>query len=243
MKKSLFIILFLMLFIVLYGCSAADTSINDEIGNLIKINVYVNDIKVNTPVYKNNSSPPVDGPDNVGDFVLLKPVCEALGATYKLNDNSISLTYKNDEFIIEKTFFNSTNYWVIEDVVYVSFSSIRYAMDGSLKQDDYRSMYLYTKDFERLDIPSTLEECYAVLDKELDVKTKNAIKNSSIDDLIEYHFGLGTWIRNNWIYPANDRIEKVFLEAGFDHPDDMSQEIIVGYHYYLNGQPYEIKAR
>jgi len=246
LKKSapfIIAILTIVFAIGLFGCSETNTSINEEIGRSIKIDVYVNDVKVQTPVYKNKTAPPVDGPDNVGDYVLLEPVCEALGATFELKGESIIIQYKNDEYIIEKTFMERPCFWVVDNVIYVKFSSIRYAMDGSLKQDDYKSMYLYTKDFERPDIPATLDECYKALDKELDTKTKNAIKKSSVEDLIEYHFSLGLWIRNNWIYPANNKIEKVFLDAGFDHPDDMSSEIIIGYHYYLNNLPYEIKAK
>ena len=83
---------------------------------------------------------------------------------------------------------------------------------------------------------------YKALDNELDDETKNAIKESNVDDLIKYHFGLGTWIRNNWIYPTTEKIAKVFLDADIAHPDDMSHEIILGYHYYLNNIPYEIKS-
>ncbi|MDR0767715.1 MAG: hypothetical protein LBE57_04680 [Methanosarcinales archaeon] len=93
---------------------------------------------------------------------------------------------------------------------------------------------------ERLDIPATLDDCYKALDYLLDEEIKEEIKNKSTDELFLYHFGLGMWIRNNWIYPApNSRITKVFLDLGYDHPDDMSHEIIRGYHYYLNDIPYE----
>ena len=96
-------------------------------------------------------------------------------------------------------------------------------------------------DFTRTDIPATLEECYAALDTLLDEATKEDIKTSSGDELIgNYHFGLGMWIRNNWIYPAADKIAKVFLDAGIDHPDDMSSIILEGYRSYLNGLAYEI---
>ena len=186
-------------------------------------------------------SPPVEGPDNVSDYVLLKPVCEAMKATFKLNDSSIKIKYKGKKYTISQP-FNEPCFWVVDDNVYVEFSSIRYAMDGTLKQDDYKSMYLYTKDFARPDIPATLDECYKALDKELDEKTKNEIKNAGVEDLSKYHFGLGQWIRNNWIYATEDRISKFFLDKGIKHPDDMSSIIITGYYYYLNNAPYNFEA-
>ena len=229
---------------VLPCCSGTETSVSDEIGKLIKIDVYVNDIKVETPVYKNETYAPIAGPHNVSDYVLLEPICESIGAFYTLNDDSITITYKNEDyFISEISGLDTNNYWIIDDIIYIEFSAIRVATNGSLKQDDYKSMYLYTRDFERLDIPATLEECYKALDEELDSKSKNAIKNSSIDDLIQYHFSLGMWIRNNWIYPSDNRIAKVFRDAGFGHPDDISYEIVLAYHYYLNNIDYEINPK
>ena len=49
-------------------------------------------------------------------------------------------------------------------------------------------------------------------------------------DPIEYHFTLGMWIRNNWIYQQEeeDRTEMTFFEA-----DDLSMKIIEYYQRYL----------
>ena len=91
-----------------------------------------------------------------------------------------------------------------------------------------------SKDFERKDIPANLNECYTKLDNILNNREKRKIKNTSKDDLIDYHFSLGLWIRNNWIRPSNSRIKNVFLEKGIKDPDTMSTEIIEGYHNYLS---------
>jgi len=58
-------------------------------------------------------------------------------------------------------------------------------------------------------------------------------------DLSATHFGLGLWIRNNWIYPSpySNIAHKLFI-VGVRHPDDMSSIIINGYHRYLNDIPY-----
>ena len=95
-------------------------------------------------------------------------------------------------------------------------------------------------DYEK-NIPATMSDCYKALDQLLDTNQKEDIKKiENMDGLYVYHFSLGLWIRNNWIYPTDDRIARVFLDLGFFHPDDMSQEIIRGYYYYLNNIPYEI---
>ena len=47
---------------------------NDIIGRKVNIDVYVNDIKIETDVYKNRKSPSVQGPDNLSDYVKLKPI-------------------------------------------------------------------------------------------------------------------------------------------------------------------------
>jgi len=224
----------------LYGCGGKNTSINDEIGNLVKIDVYVNDVKVDTPVHKNNKETGYIGAYNLGDYVLLKPVCEVIGATYEVKDDYIVIMHNNEAFKVEKSFIDQSRFWIIDGNVYIQFRSIRYAIDGSLKQDGNKGIYLYTKDYIRLDIPATLDECYKALDKELDFLTKQLIKNTKVENLGIHHFGTGLWIRNNWIYPGNNRIDKVFRDAGIYEPDEMSYEIIKGYHHYLNGLPYEI---
>jgi len=85
-----------------------------------------------------------------------------------------------------------------------------------------------------LNIPTSLTECFKQLDLLLLPEDIETIKNSELDDLGLYHFGLGLWIRNNWIYPNDSELGKVFISAGFRHPDYMSQYIIEGYYNYLN---------
>ena len=116
-------------------------------------------------------------------------------------------------------------------------------------------------------IPSTLEECYTALDFNLYQEDKNNIRdagNGNLYRLVSYrldlwdelvakgldpvlldldaaNFGLGMWIRNNWIYKSpHSNIAYKFLLAGVMHPDDMSHFILMGYHLYLNNLPYKI---
>ena len=69
-------------------------------------------------------------------------------------------------------------------------------------------------------IPKTKQEAFAQLDAMLSEEEKSELAKS---DPIDYHFTLGMWIRNNWIYEQNEedvkrlakafRTEMPFLEA------------------------------
>ena len=50
-------------------------------------------------------------------------------------------------------------------------------------------------------IPKTKREAYAQLDEMLSEEDKQAIIES--EDISDFHFSLGLWIRNNWIYPQS----------------------------------------
>ena len=88
-------------------------------------------------------------------------------------------------------------------------------------------------------IPKTKEECFALLDEMLSKEDKKALMEN--DDLFDYHFTLGLWIRNNWIYPLKRVDEKKFMEMFVEdkrsllyiHPDSMSSVIIEKYVEYL----------
>ena len=94
-------------------------------------------------------------------------------------------------------------------------------------------------------IPKTKEECFAQLDAMLSDEDKNELKNS--EDVIRFHFSLGMWIRNNWIYPLSEEERDTFMmmfaddeksEFGFyfSHPDMTSSDIIEKYVEYLKNK-------
>ena len=84
-------------------------------------------------------------------------------------------------------------------------------------------------------IPQTKQEAFALLDEMLSEKDKSELVKS---DPIDYHFSLGMWIRNNWIYEQEEenvkrlanafRIEMLFFDA-----DGLSEKIIEYYQRYL----------
>lgn len=90
-------------------------------------------------------------------------------------------------------------------------------------------------------IPKTKEECFAILDEMLSQKDKDVI--TQMEDTIDLHFGLGMWIRNNWIYPqSNEAVEALLRQFDdeadddmplFIHPDDYSSMILDSYQEYL----------
>lgn len=84
-------------------------------------------------------------------------------------------------------------------------------------------------------IPKTKNEAFAQLDAMLSEEEKSAIM---IGDPIEFHFSLGMWIRNNWIYKQEEedvkRLAKAFrTEMLFFEVDSLSEKIIEYYQRYL----------
>ena len=84
-------------------------------------------------------------------------------------------------------------------------------------------------------IPKTKREAYAQLDEMLSEEDKSAIING---DPFEFHFSLGMWIRNNWIYEQEEADVKHLAELFSESPDfyfadDLSGDIIKGYKRHL----------
>ena len=137
--------------------------------------------------------------------------------------------------------------FIVDGKIYIEFVGIKVATDGglkhgSLKQNDDENMFVYTSDYERLDIPANLDQAYKYFDEDLNAYSIEYIKNSTKHEMMLMHMGLGLWIRNNWIYSSTERIAKAFLEKGITHPDDISGYIIFGYHEYLNNRPSDINS-
>jgi len=96
---------------------------------------------------------------------------------------------------------------------------------------------------EEIYIPTDLEDCFSALDSLLSPEDIQTMKTGSEDDMIQYHFGLGMWIRNNWGLWGGSRLAKWFNNIGINHPDDMSGIILDSYWRYLNGRPIELEEQ
>jgi hypothetical protein len=89
-------------------------------------------------------------------------------------------------------------------------------------------------------IPTDLEDCFLELKKMLPEKTVTEMKSGPEKDMIKYHFGLGTWMRNNWGLWAGSRLRDYLHKLGLRHPDDMSSVILKSFWRHLNGKPLKI---
>ena len=86
-------------------------------------------------------------------------------------------------------------------------------------------------------IPFTKKDAFAKLDAMLSEEDKKIMTKG---DSYEYHFTLGMWIRNNWIYEQNEeyikRLAEIFGDDSlFFEPDDLSDRIIKSYQRHLRG--------
>jgi len=85
-------------------------------------------------------------------------------------------------------------------------------------------------------VPKTQKECFAQLDEMLSETDKKAIAEA--EDIIEYHFTLGLWIRNNWLYDRSEEelesLSKAFdIDAPYFEADDLSSAILEAYQKHL----------
>ena len=84
--------------------------------------------------------------------------------------------------------------------------------------------------------PKTKKESFAQLDEMLSETDKKAIVEA--EDLIEFHFTLGLWIRNNWLYDrSEEELESLSKAFGVDMPffeaDELSSAILEAYKKHL----------
>jgi hypothetical protein len=93
------------------------------------------------------------------------------------------------------------------------------------------------------DPPSDLDDAHARLLRILPAKTIEEMRSGTENDMIRYHHGLGTWIRNEWGLWRGSRLAKYFNEMGVRHPDDMSGIILDTFWDRLHEQPFRLKER
>jgi hypothetical protein len=96
------------------------------------------------------------------------------------------------------------------------------------------------KEAKEVYIPKDLDECFVELKKLLPEKTVDEMKNGAEKDMINYHHGLGTWLRNNWGLWKGSRLSKWFNDKGVQHPDDMSGIIFDSFWRHLNNKPIKL---
>lgn len=89
-------------------------------------------------------------------------------------------------------------------------------------------------------IPVDIEDCFTELNKMLPGELIDKMSEGTESEMINYHHGLGTWIRNNWGLWSDSKLSQYFNSLEIFHPDDMSSIILNSYWKRLNGKPLEI---
>ncbi len=92
-------------------------------------------------------------------------------------------------------------------------------------------------------VPIDFHDALKELDYMLPPEAKSDIKNCTIGDMLSYHHGFGTWIRNSWCLWRGGALADDMKRLGFTHPDDMSGAIFDSYWLKVHGKPIEIKAQ
>src|SRR5690606_10277026 len=101
-----------------------------------------------------------------------------------------------------------------------------------LKEEQTHATNLKADSINHVYIPKDLNDCFIQLNKILKPIDIEKIKSSKG---IDYHMGLGMWIRNNWGLWGGSRLQQYFIKKGYDHPDSMSSIILASYIKWLNG--------
>ncbi len=83
--------------------------------------------------------------------------------------------------------------------------------------------------------PKTAAEAWKRLDKRLTVEEKKRIVKA--EDMVDFHFGLGMWIRNYWLYTGErENVESLLKDIGepeFLIGDMASSAILDAYQKHL----------
>ena len=92
--------------------------------------------------------------------------------------------------------------------------------------------------------PETLEEAVQQLIKILPDTTQQKVLSMTEDQFVSgTHFGLGMWIRNNWINWGKKKLAKYFESIGIFHYDDKSGIILTCYYRQLHNQEWELEEQ
>ena len=91
--------------------------------------------------------------------------------------------------------------------------------------------------------PINLEEAVIQLAKILPDTTQQEIISMTEDEFLAgSHFGLGMWIRNNWIR-GGSKLAPDFNSKGIFHSDDMSSIILTCYYRQLHNQDWDLEEQ
>ena len=91
-------------------------------------------------------------------------------------------------------------------------------------------------------LPLTVEQAVDQIISDMSEEDEKRVKDTPFSDLIQYHHGWGTGIRNSFgLWRGNTELLKSACGSEDCHPDDASMEIIFGVWNRLNGNPIRFK--
>lgn len=76
-----------------------------------------------------------------------------------------------------------------------------------------------------MDLKDEIQKYFPQMESYFNENTLKEFINCNFDDLCLYHFGFGTWIRNNILQP-DSIIYQMFINSGIYFKDDMSSLMI-----------------
>lgn len=171
---------------------------------------------------------------------------------YKIENYSDIKNDRIESFILNNSFLNDTlpdeiDKWLISESFRFMNKDDEISRQERInfikKEEELFQKRIVADTIDGFYIPKNLEECFFELNKLLNTKDKNEIKNlSNRNEMIDYHFGLGMWLRNIWYLWGGSRLQQYFIAKGFEHPDDMSGLLLEFYYDWLNGKHDEWKA-
>ena len=92
-------------------------------------------------------------------------------------------------------------------------------------------------------IPRDLDDALTEVDRIMGAKGREDVLKASEREMIQYHFGLGQWMRNNWGLWKGLGLAQYFNQLGIHHPDDMSGIILDSYWRRIHGKPIDLEGQ
>ena len=108
--------------------------------------------------------------------------------------------------------------------------SVKYRVTATIDSTSPTGVYIPT------DLPDSFRELRRMLHPAFIAEFR-----ADSQKVIEHHFGLGLWMRNNWGLWGGSRLAQAFNRLGIQHPDDMSGIILQSFWRELNGQPIRLE--
>ncbi len=92
-------------------------------------------------------------------------------------------------------------------------------------------------------VPRDLEDSLAELQRMLKPEDVQRMREGTEDDMVQYHLGLGTWLRNNWGLWRGSRLSEWFNARGIHHAEDMSGIILDSFWRRLQGKDIDFEGQ